>query len=172
MPEAATSTHVIIVLRAVGLLLLWFLLFKLAHLVVVLIRHGPLIGWGIGPFGVTVVSFREPPVFFIWLNVFFPALVSSLVLYIGLFTPLAIIHLPAVPIVMILVILGGVLLSSTLDFLAAVRDVRFPLWGEARILWTLQTLQASWSRIHFTSFGLSYLRDHFHSTPTDLLRVM
>lgn len=172
MPVAATSTHVIIVLRAVGLLLLWFLLFKLAHLLVVLVRHGPLIGWGIGPFGVTVVSFREPPVFFIWLNVFFPALVSALVLYIGLFTPLAIVHLTARPLVMILVILCGVLLSSTLDFLTAVRDVRFPLWGEARILWTLQILQASWSRIHFTSFGLSYLRDHFHSTPTDLLRVM
>jgi len=172
MPIATTSTHVIIVLRAIGLLLLWFLLFEVAHLLVGLLRHGPLIGWGIGPFGVTVVSLREPPVFFIWLNVFFPALVSGLVLYIGLFTPLALLRLPSRPLIEVVVILCGVLLASTLDFLAAVRDVRFPLWGEARILWTLQTLQASWSSIHFTSFGLSYLRDHFHSTPTDLLRVM
>ncbi len=172
MPVATTSTHVLIILRALGLLLLWFLLFEVAHLLVGLLRHGPLIGWGIGPFGVTVVSLREPPVFFIWLNVFFPALVSGLVLYIGLFTPLALLRLSSTPLIEVVVILCGVLLASTFDFLAAVRDVRFPLWGEARILWTLQTLQASWSSIHFTSFGLSYLRDHFHSTPTDLLRVM
>jgi hypothetical protein len=53
----------------------------------------------------------------------------------------------------------------------ALRDLRYPLWGEARILCSLQFLRASWASIHFTPFGLSYLRDHFGSSPSELLQV-
>jgi len=37
------------------------------------------------------------------------------------------------------VIAVGVLLTSTVDFVNAMRDVRYPLWGEARILRKLTT---------------------------------
>jgi hypothetical protein len=108
---------------------------------------------------------------FILINALFPAVVSAFVLYIGLFTalpsPLA---LPTNPLVEILVISVGVLLTSTGDFLDAMRDLRYPLWGEARILRSIQLLRASWATIHFTPFGLSYLREHFGSNPTDLLQ--
>lgn len=172
MPMTTASAQVFIVLRAVGLLLLWYMLFECAHLLVMLLRHGPLIGWGISPFGFTFLSLHEPSTFYIWLNVFFPAFVSGLVLYLGLFSPVALVHLPLSLLLEILIVGFGVLFSSTLDFLNALRDVRFPLWGEARVLWTLQTLQAGWSAIHFTPFGRTYLRDHFGASPTELLRVM
>ncbi len=71
----------------------------------------------------------------------------------------------------ILVVAAGVLLTSTGDFLDALRDLRHPLWGEARILRTLQFMRASCANIHFTAFGLSYLRDHFDSNPTDILQA-
>jgi hypothetical protein len=108
---------------------------------------------------------------FILFNALFPAVVSAFVLYLGLFTalpsPLA---LPSNPLVEILVITIGVLITSTIDFRDAMRDLRYPLWGEARILRSIQLLRASWASIHFTPFGLSYLREHFGSNPTDLLQ--
>ena len=115
---------------------------------------------------------HEPSTLYIWLNVLFPALVSAAILYIGLFTSLAFISIPRHPLVEVVVITLGVLLTSTADFINALRDVRYPLWGEARILRSIQFLRASWATIHFTPFGLSYLRDRFGSNPTDLLQVL
>jgi len=93
---------------------------------------------------------------FILFNALFPAVVSAFVLYLGLFTalpsPLA---LPSNPLVEILVITIGVLITSSVDFLDALRDLRYPLWGEARILRSIQLLRASWASIHFTPFGIT-----------------
>src|SRR5579885_2708683 len=50
--------------------------------------------------------------------------------------------------------------------------LRYPLWGEARILRNIQSLRSSWATIHFTPFGSSYLREQFGSSPTDLLRLL
>jgi hypothetical protein len=108
----------------------------------------------------------------IWLDVLGPALVSGGVLYMGLFTSLSPVTLPQHPLVPVVVIACGVLLSSTGDFVNAWRDLRHPLWGEARILRSIQFLRATWARIHFTPFGHSYLSDHFKTTPTDLLQAL
>lgn len=173
MPVAmTTSVRISNPLSLVGFLVLWIILFEGAHLLVTLLRHGPLIGWALSPWGVTVMFLQEPSTLYIWLNVLIPALVSASLLYIVLFTPLAPVTLPHRPLIEVIVIVIGVLLTSTADFLNALRDVRYPLWGEARILRSIQSLRASWATIHFTSFGLSYLRDHFGSNPTDLLQVM
>jgi hypothetical protein len=137
------------------------------------LRNEPLIGWAVGPLGVSTLYLSEPSTLFILFNAIFPALVSACVLYIGLFTFLpSPIVLPRTPLVEILVIALGVLLTSMGDFLDALRDLRYPLWGEARILRSIQLLRASWTTIHFTPFGLSYLRDHFGSNPTDLLQAL
>ncbi|MDQ6660435.1 MAG: hypothetical protein M3Z24_05660 [Chloroflexota bacterium] len=151
---------------------LWLILFECAHLLVTLLRNGPLIGWAISPLGVTVIFLYEPSTLSIWLNVLIPALISGCVLYIGLFTPWAPIPFPHYLWLKIPVILLGVLLTSTVDFFNALRDLRYPLWGEARLLRSIQLLRASYASIHFTSFGLSYLRDHFNSNLSDLLQVM
>src|SRR6266702_1815041 len=93
-----------------------------------------------------------------------PGLVLFFVLWLVLF---ACAHL--LEVVMIVI---GVVLTSTLDFMNALRDLRYPLWGEARILRSMQLLRTTWASIHFTPFGLSYLRDRFGSSPTDLLQVL
>ncbi len=151
---------------------MWIILFECAHVLVTLLRNGPLIGWAVSPLGVTVMYLYEPSTLYIWLNVLFPAFVSSLVLYVGLFTSLAPVAIPHQPLITVLVISLGVLLSSSIDFFNALRDLRHPLWGEARILRSIQYLRASWSAIHFTPFGLTYLRDRFGSSPTDLLQAL
>ena len=172
MPTVLSGIHVTNLLSLVVFLVVWIVLFECAHLLVTLLRHGPLIGWAVGPLGVTVMFLQEPSTIYIWLNVLFPALVSGLVLYFGLFTSLSPIAIQSRSLIKVAVIVIGVLLTSMVDFVNALRDVRYPLWGEARILRSIQLLQTSWAKIHFTPFGLSYLRDHFGSNPADLLQVM
>jgi len=172
MPVAFTSVHIAALLEFVGFLLAWFLLVQCARVLVMLLRQGPLIGWVVSPRGVAAMFLHEPSPLHIWLNVFFPALVSGIVVYVGLFTSLVPVGIPHRLPVEILVVGMGVLLTSTTDFLNALRDVRYPLWGEARLLQSIQFLHTSWASIHFTPFGLSYLRDRFGSTPTDLLQAL
>jgi hypothetical protein len=137
-----------------------------------LLRHGPLIGWAIGPFGVTVMFLHEPSIWYIWLNVFCPALVSGSIVYGGLFTSFSPVTLSHHPLFEVVTVICGVLVTSTGDFINALRDLRHPLWGEARILRSIQFLRASWAKIHFTPFGYSYLNDHFGSNPADLLQAL
>ncbi|MDQ2907036.1 MAG: hypothetical protein M3Y81_26290 [Chloroflexota bacterium] len=156
----------------IGVLVAWVVLFESAHLFLALLRHDRLIGWAIGPFGITTLFLREPPKPYIVLEALFPALVSGVTLYIGLFTSLVgLVILPPQPLLIIAVISLGVLITSTGDCVNGLCDLLYPLWGEARILRNIQVLRASWATIHFTPFGLSYLRDHFDSTPSDLLQA-
>lgn len=172
MVSTPIGIHVNSFLGLGGFLLVWIILFEYAHVPVALLRDDPLIGWAIGPLGLTTLFVREPSTLYILLDALFPAAVSGGVLYIGLFTFLASpIVIPRHPLIEIVVIAFGVLITSTRDFVIALRDLRYPLWGEARILRSIQFLRASWATIHFTSFGLSYLRDHFGFNPTDILQA-
>src|SRR5437660_4932246 len=172
MTVALSSIHGSNLLGLAGFLVLWIFLFECAHVLVTLLRHGPLIGWAVSPLGVTVMFLHEPSTLYIWLNVLFPAFVSGSILYTGFFTALAPIAFPRQPIIEVLVITAGVLLLSTVDLFNALRDLRYPLWGEARILRSIQFLRASWASIHFTPFGLSYLHDRFGSSPNELLQAL
>jgi hypothetical protein len=172
MPGTVTSVHVTNILGLVGFLILWLVLFECARMLMMVMRNDSLIGWAIGPLGVSTLFLSEPSIVFILFNALFPAVISGSVLYLGLFTALPRpIVLPHFPLVETLVIAVGVLLTSAGDFLDALRDLRHPLWGEARILRSLQYLRASWATIHFTPFGRTYLRDHFDSSPTELLQA-
>ncbi len=172
MASTQLSIHITSVLGLVGFLAIWIILFECAHLLMTLLRSDPLIGWAISPLGVTTLFLREPSLLYILLDTFFPAVVSGSILYIGLFTSLASpIAIPHHLLLEIVVIAIGILVLSTKDFLNMFLDLRYPLWGEARILRSIQYLRASCATIHFTPFGLSYLRDHFDFTPADILQA-
>jgi hypothetical protein len=164
--------HMTNVLGLLLFLVLWIVLFRSAHLLVMLWRRAPLLGWAIGPFGVTFMTLHEPSALSIWLGVCFPAFVSGSVLYIGLFTSLSPVSLMHHPLLEILLICLGLFITSTGDVINAFQDLRYPLWGEVRVLRTIQQVQATAARIHFTPLGYSYLSDHFGSSPHDLLRVL
>jgi hypothetical protein len=172
MPSFLTSIHITNVLDLGVLFVVWFVFFKCAHLLVTLLRHEPLIGWAIGPLGVTIMFLHEPSTLYIWLDVLFPAIVAGSVLYVGLFTPLAPVALPHHPVFEAFVIACGILIMSTTDIVNAFRDLRHPLWGEARVLRSIQALRTSCAKIHFTPFGYSYLSDHFGSNPSELLQAI
>lgn len=171
MPGTLASLYVTSIPRLVTYLLIWIILVEGARILVWVYRNDPLVGWAVGPLGVSTLYLSEPSPMFILFSALLPAIVSALVIYLGLFSglpsPLA---LPRNPLVEILVISVGVLITSTIDFIDAMRDLRYPLWGEARILRSIQLLRASWASIHFTPFGFTYVREHFGSNPTELLQ--
>jgi hypothetical protein len=172
MPGLFNSIHVSNVFGLLVFVLLWFVLCEFAHVVVMLLRREPVLGWAVGPFGITFMVLREPSLLYIWLDVLCPALVSGSVLYVGLFTPLSPMILPDHPLIKLVVLTGGLLITSSSNLVNALRDVHYPLWGEARVLRTIQLLQSTWARIHFTSFGHSYVRSHFGSNPAELLQSL
>ncbi len=171
MPGLAASTHIFNPVGLVVLLVSWIVLFKCTHILLPLLRHDPLIGWGVGPLGVTIMSLHEPSLLYIWLDVLCPACVSGSVLYVGFFTRIAPVSLPHNLLVQILIVVCGILLTSTFDVVNAFRDVRHPLWGEARILRTILLFRVTWTKVHFTPFGYTYLNDHFGFSPMDLLQA-
>ena len=176
MPGAATSNlhiHITNLLGLVGFVVLWLGLVKGTRILLNALRNDPLLGWAIGPLGISTLFVYEPSTRFIWLSTTFPAFVSASVLYLGFFTnlpsPLALPH-DALTIAFTLAL--GVLITNLGDWINALRDLRYPLWGEARVLRSIQYLRASWASIHFTPFGRSYLREHFGANPTELLQVL
>jgi hypothetical protein len=164
-------THPVNSLAVVAFLILWLVLVRCAHLLLTLVRHRRLIGWAIGPLGLTLLTLHEPSLFYIWLNVLIPALVSGIVVYIGLFTTLSPFTLPHVPLLQVMCVLAGMLITGTGDVIAAFWNTRYPLWGEVRILRTIHLLRGTWTRIHLTPFGIAYLSNQFGFQATDLLKV-
>jgi hypothetical protein len=155
------------------LVVLWIVLCECVHVGLRLLRREPLIGWAVGPLGVTVMFLHEPSLFYICLDVLCPAIISGGFLYIALYnttiSPLVFPYDSPVP---PLIVCGAVVIVSVGTFIRVWQDVRYPLWGEARVLRTIQKLRSSWASIHFTPFGCTYLLDHFGSNPTDLLQAL
>lgn len=176
MPSVSSSDvsiHITNLFGLIGFVVLWLGLVGCSRILANALRSAPLIGWAIGPFGLSALFLHEPSASFILLNALLPALVSGGILYLGLFTslpsPLA---LPHNLLTIVSALLLGVVISSLGDWINAMRDFRYPLWGEARVLRNIQYLRASWASIHFTPFGRSYLREHFGSNPTELLQAL
>lgn len=172
MPTILSTIRVNSLLGLIILLLVWLVLFNVAHLFVFLLRRERLIGWAIGPLGLTFVALHEPSTLIIWLDVLVPALVSICVLYVGLFTTLSPVMFPHHPLFEVLLLLASVLITSTGDLMRALRDLCYPLGGEIGILQNIHLLRATAARIHFTPFGQSYLVDRFGSPPSELLKVL
>src|SRR5438552_11304677 len=105
------SLHGINVPGLVLLLFLWILFFKGAYLLVMLFRRDPLVGWAIGPLGITIMFAHEPSILFIWLSLICPAIVSGSVLYVGLFTAISPVPLSHNLVVQVVVVACGVLVS-------------------------------------------------------------
>jgi hypothetical protein len=174
MPGTVTSNiHITNFFGLLGFVILWLGLVECSKILLKAFRNDPLIGWAVGPLGISTLFLCEPSTRFILFNALFPTFVSGVILYLGLFTSLpSPLMLPHSLLVTLTVLILGVLITSLGDWINALRDLRYPLWGEARVLRNIQYLRASWASIHFTPFGLSYLREHFGSNPTELLRAL
>ena len=172
MPNVFVNIRIYTVLEFFLLVLLWLVTCECAYVGVRFLRREPLIGWAVGPLGVTVMFLYEPSLFYVCLDVLCPAIVSGSFLYIAFYTGISSVlfsHDSPIP---ILIVCCAIPVVCVATFMRLWQDARYPIWGEARVLRTIQKLRSSWASIHFTPFGCSYLLDHFGSNPTDLLRAL
>ena len=172
MPNIIASIHIYTVLEVFLLIILWLVLCECAHIVTRFLRREPLIGWAVGPLGVTVMFVHEPSLFYVCLDVLCPAIISGSFLYVTLYTEIGSLLFPHDSSAPLLIVCCAVPIVSVATFMRLWQDAHYPLWGEARVLRTIQKLRSSWASIHFTPFGCSYLLDHFGSNPADLLRAL
>src|SRR5215471_8298379 len=125
MPGTLASITVKSVPLLVAYVFIWIFLVACARVLVRVYRHDPLVGWAVGPLGVSTLYVSEPSPIFILFNALFPAVVSAVVLYFEFFSILpSPLVLPKNLLFEILFITIGVLITSTLDFLDALRDLR------------------------------------------------
>ena len=85
MPGTIASLYVTSIPRLVAYVLIWIILVECARILVRVYRNDPLVGWAVGPLGVSTLYLSEPSPVFILFNALFPAVVSAFVLYLGLF---------------------------------------------------------------------------------------
>ena len=158
----------------VGVALVWLLVYHVAYAVTAIARDPSLICWGVGPLGFTVIGMRRPRWRQVAARLFFAGVALGVVAFISLFVaqPAPISGLPPLLPDRLAVIAALVALATILRLVGNVRDWRFPLWGEARVLASVQHSLATGAVLFFTPQGRAFLRDRFGATPNEFLQTI
>ncbi|HLZ23089.1 MAG TPA: hypothetical protein VKQ30_13290 [Ktedonobacterales bacterium] len=157
-----------------AIVLLWIAVYHIAYWAVALPRDPALVCWSVGPFGVTVVSLREPPARRVLAQLVVAALTLAAISYASLFAlhPPPITGLSQAPRTQLVIIAIPVIVLTITRIVGVIRERRHPLWGEARVLTGVQRSLATGARIFFTPHGRAYLRERFQATPPEFLRMV
>lgn len=153
---------------------LWLAAYHVAYWMVAIVRDPSLICWSVGPFGVTVVSLRQPPRRLLVSQLAIAAIVLASLAYTSLFliTPQPIPGLSRSLTTQVIAVAIPVGVVTLARLIGIVRDYRSPLWGEARVLTGVQRSLATGARIYFTPVGRAFLRERFDATPHEFLRMV
>lgn len=152
----------------------WVATYLLAGWLVAMTRRASLVCWSVGIFGFAVVYLYAPTRSFRAAQVAVPALLVSVVCYASLYLarPAPIGGLDQDTAAR-LVVLGGVfVVVAALELWRLLSDLRFPLWGEARVMALVQRSRALGGLIHFTPAGRKFLRERFGATPREFVRTV
>lgn len=157
-----------------SVVLVWILVYHVAYWLIAIVRDRSLICWSVGPLGITVVGLREPPVKQVLGQLGFGSLAVALVAYASVFafTPSPVSGLERTLPIEAAVILTPVVLFTSARLLTILREHRFPLWGEARVLARVQRSRALGALVIFTPAGQTFLRERFGATPGEFLRMI
>jgi hypothetical protein len=154
--------------------LLWLVVYHAAFWAVALIRDPSLVCWSLGPFGISVVSLRQPSVFRVATQLLAAAVALGCTDYASLYLlmPPPIAGLGHAASVRALAVVLPIVALSAIHLFGVVRERLHPLWGEARVLSGVQRGVATGARIYFTPTGRSFLRERFDATPAEFLRMV
>jgi hypothetical protein len=167
------GAHVHVVYLA-SILLLWLATYHAAYWLIAITRDPDLVCLSIGPFGVSIISLREPPVRRVLAQLVFAALALACVAYVSLFLvqPPPIAGLDRAPTAALVAIAVPVVALTATRLYGLIRDHLYPLWGEARVMTGVQRALATGARIYFTPSGRAFLRERFGATPHEFLRMV
>jgi hypothetical protein len=155
-------------------ILLWIAVYYAAYWLVALARDPALVCMSVGPLGVSVISLREPPRGRLLAQLACAAVAVAGAAYVSLFlvVPPPIGGLSRSLSTRLVAVCIPVLVISGTRLLGILRDRRYPLWGEARMLTGVQRGLATGARIYFTATGRAYLRERFGATPREFLSMV
>jgi len=68
--------------------------------------------------------------------------------------------------------LGGTAILSVPRLFNALAELRFPVWGEVRVLDRVARGRTLGNTIYFTAVGRAFLHDRFQMTPDEFLRIV
>lgn len=161
-------------LYLVTVIALWLLAYHVTYWIVAIVRDPSLICWSVGPFGLTIVSLRQPPRGQILSQLAISATVLICLAYTTLYviTPPPILGLSRTLTTQAIVIAIPVGVLTLARLIRIVRDYRSPIWGEVRVLTGVQHSLATGARIYFTPVGRAFLRERFGATPHEFLRMV
>lgn len=156
------------------IVLFWLLAYHLTYRLLSLAGDRSLVFWSVGPFGVNVVSLREPKVGRIVAQLLAAAAVLTVACYVTLYVlvPPPIAGLSRAPLDRLVVVGAPVAAVTLANLFGIVRERRYPVWGEARVLTGAQRSVASGARIFFTRAGRAFLRERYGATPGEFLTMV
>ncbi|MEO7000234.1 MAG: hypothetical protein ABI068_00340 [Ktedonobacterales bacterium] len=158
----------------IGAVLVWLLVYHIVYALTAITRDPSLVCWGVGLFGFTVIGLHRPSWRQVVARLFCAGVALGVVAFITLFIvqPAPISGLPQMLTNRLTLICALVMLATILRLMGAARDWRFPLWGEARVLASVQRSIATGAILFFTPLGRAYLRDRFGATPNEFLQTI
>ncbi len=162
------------VIQLFWVLILWIGLHEATYLLLGLLGRRALACWSIGPLGIATTYLRDPGRLFLLTQLLAPAALAALFLRFTLFQAmtLPILHLPHGALAQAITMLVSLLLTSGIRAILLVRDWRFPIWGEARLLRGVAWGRATGAIIFFTAVGRAFLRERFQVTPREFLQTV
>jgi histidine triad (HIT) family protein len=148
--------------------------YQVAGWLVAHLHKRSLVCWSVGPLGVQAVYLKPPSLFSRIVEAAVPAAAVVCVGYLALYRtePGAVLVGLNVPLRRVGLLLLAALLAAGLQAIRLFGDLRFPLWGEARMLALVERSRSLGARVHFTSAGRKLLRERFGATPREFLRAM
>ncbi len=166
----ASTIHVAL-LPAVELIVLWLLTAQVFTLLLALVPGIPLIAWCLNPLGITALYLRQPPSFYRFIQFIVPlggaALVDATLLHLRM-SPLISGLVDNLPL-RIGVLTGITVILGSPRIVGALRELRYPLWGELRLL---DRTARPGTIVYFTPAGRGYLRERFGTTPEEFVRIV
>lgn len=157
-----------------SVILLWFGVYHIAWWLTAIAREPSLVCLSVGPFGISVISLREPPArrLLAQLCVATVALAASVYATLYLVVPPPIGGLERSLPAKVLAVMVPVAVISATRLVGILRDRLYPLWGEARVMTAVQRSLATGGRVYFTPTGRTFLRERFGATPHEFLRMV
>lgn len=155
-------------------ILVWLLIYHVAYAMTAVLRDRSLVCWSVGPLGINVVALRKPPARQVLTQLACGSVAVALAAYASLYAlqPGPVRGLGrTLPQVVVAVALPVVVLTFA-RLIGILRDQRFPIWGEARVLTRVQRSLATGALIVFTASGRAFLRERFGASPGEFLRMV
>ncbi len=154
-------------------ILAWLAIYHLAYAFIAIARDRSLVCWSIGPLGISAITMREPPARQVITQLLCAALAVAGTTYVSLYllTPPPIAGLRQSVTAQLVVVAIPVALLTVWRMLGLLRERRFPLWGEARVLATIQRTRATGALIFFTAMGKQLPARALRRDPGEFLRT-